>query len=164
MITQEELKKLMKYNPDNGHFTRLTHSKTSKARIGDIYGSVNKTRGYISMRIEGKLEEGHRLAWLYMTGSFSTLQIDHINGNRADNRWLNLREVTKTDNRKNSKIASSNTSGITGVTWVHKLNKWILRINDNGKRITIGYYTDLEEAKVARELAKKEYNYGPNHS
>lgn len=83
--------------------------------------------------------------------------VDHINGNKLDNRKCNLRICTPSQNMINQKIRPNNTSGVNGVCYSKKDKRWIAAININKKRTVIGYYKNLEEAKIARELAEKEY-------
>lgn len=83
--------------------------------------------------------------------------VDHINHNRLDNRKENLRICTKHQNDMNKKILPNNTSGITGVSWDKRKNKWRARIKYNQKEIHLGYFNTKEEAAEARKQAELEY-------
>ena len=87
----------------------------------------------------------------------SDMFIDHINGNRLDNRKQNLRICTQTENNRNTKTPLNNTSGIKGVYWDKKLNKWRVKICVNRKQIHLGLYDTLEKAKEVRQKAEKKY-------
>jgi hypothetical protein len=108
--------------------------------------------GYIIIRIDNVLYLAHRLAWLYMTGSWPPAQIDHINRSRADNRWENLRAVSNTENAWN-RTAPSNKSGFTGVR--RENNKWLAEIKVNYKPIRLGLFETPEAAHTAYLEAKR---------
>lgn len=98
----------------------------------------------------------HRLAWFIVYGSEPKLQIDHINQNKADNRIANLRDVAKEINQRNVMQTKSNTSGITGVSWNKKLEKWSAQVQVSGKNYLLGRFTDIKEAeKVVKEFRAK---------
>ena len=102
MLTQERLKQLLYYDPVTGIFTwRKNHS--SMARAGNIAGYVAKKEHtkYIYIRVDNKLYLAHRLAFLYQTGKFPAKQVDHIDQNRTNNSWNNLRPASHTDNQRN---------------------------------------------------------------
>lgn len=122
MITQEQLKLILNYDPETGEFNWLVKPR-NRASIGGVAGHLRKN-GYREISIKGKKYYAHRLAWLYMTGSWPKEHIDHINGNPSDNRFCNLREATRSQNMHNQGVCSNNTSGYKGVCW-HKSNqKW----------------------------------------
>jgi hypothetical protein len=148
IITQDELKQLLHYNPDTGLFTYLT----GRIRTGRIAGNINK-RGYVRLGINGVEYKGHRLAYLYMTGEMPQHFIDHINGIKSDNRWLNLREATNTQNNYNSGMKPFNTSGYKGISWDKKRNKWIAQISINNKNKYLGAFMQKEEAHAAYQMA-----------
>lgn len=158
MLTQERLKELLTYNPDTGVFTWID----SKNKHREEAGYLNY-KGYMLIDIDGKKHRSHRLAFLYMTGSFPKEQVDHINHGKTDNRWSNLRMVSNTENHKNMKMQSNNTSGVTGVSWERRRDKWVVRIKDCGKYLHLGYFEDFFEAICTRKSAEIRYNYHENH-
>src|SRR3990167_3120706 len=106
MISQQRLKELLSYNPNTGEFTRLVATGIHGCnKAGVVVGclSDHPTQGYILIRVnnDGILYRAHRLAWLYVYGFWPPADIDHINGNRSDNRIVNLRSVTRSQNLQN---------------------------------------------------------------
>ena len=166
MITQEELKAMLHYDPETGLFTRLV-KMSQNTKIGDIAGCLHHKKHsgkkYLLFSIKGKLYRCHRLAFLYMTGSFPEDQVDHINWNGTDNRWCNLREVISKDNQKNLRKPIHNTSGVVGISWHKKLNKWNARIQVMRKNISLGCYVDFNDAVTARKNAEIKYGFHVNH-
>ena len=152
MITQARLKELFSYNPDTGNFTVLQNRKGSAKKIGDILGSKNKA-GYLEADIDGKRYYLHRLAYLYMTGSFPQEHIDHCNRNKDDNSWKNLRIVTHQENMQNeNSIRKHNTLGYRGV--YKRKDKFGAKIVHNKKQIHLGFFNTVEEAGLAYAKAK----------
>lgn len=145
MITQDELKEVLDYNPDTGVFT-WKKTVNSRVKAGDVAGYKNKL-GYITIKIKGKPYKAHRLAYLYMTGNFPENFIDHINQIKDDNRWTNLRDATYSQNNSNKVKQKNNTSGYKGV--VRYRNKWRATIKYMYKNIHIGYYATPQEAAEA---------------
>lgn len=154
MITQEKLKQLLHYNPETGVFTRKA-TTSSRSVAGSIAGCID-WHGYRLVFIEGARYGAHRLAWLYMTGSWPAEQVDHKNGIRSDNQWDNLREATNAQNCQNSATYKSNTSGFKGVTWDSSRGKWKAQIAVNGKQKIIGRFADKVVAHQAYLTAKSE--------
>ncbi len=149
-ITQSELKEILHYDPETGVFTRIKRMG-KRGKIGDEAGTKD-TGGYICIKIFGTSHKAHRLAWLYVHGKFPTLpknMIDHINGNKDDNRIINLREATHSQNMANTKSYSS--SGYKGVSKSGK--KWRAQITIDNKPIYIGTYDTKEEAHEAYKQA-----------
>jgi hypothetical protein len=134
------------------------------ATTGGLSGlSVHKhPDGYLQCRYHGKWWLVHRLAFLLM-GEELPPEVDHINHDKTDNRWSNLRPADSSINMRNRPKFKNNTSGVTGVSW-HKLSqKWVAQINVDGKRKHIGLDDTLLDAVAARMRAEKEYDYHPNH-
>ena len=161
MITQKELKELVNYDLDTGLFT--WRFGRVGAKKGATCGSKNKVKGYIEVMLMRKSYLLHRLAFLYIKGFMPVDEIDHINHIKDDNRWCNLRDVKHLDNQKNRSIFKNNKSGITGVSWCKKTEKWYASIQVNRKSLNLGYYDDLDEAIKAREDANKKYGFHINH-
>ena len=160
-LTQEYIKSILNYNRLTGVFTRSAKTSNS-VNIGDIAGCVNRN-GYVVIRVLNKLMYAHRLAWLYEYGHLPEFEIDHINGDRSDNRIANLRDVTRTENSKNLSMRSDNNSGVVGVCWSSLHNKWSAEIADNGKKVFLGLFVDINDAIKARSIAESKYNYHSNH-
>ena len=115
--------------------------------IGQIAGCVHKGTGYIHVKIKAKSFKAHRLVFLYHNG-FLPEFVDHIDGNKTNNKIENLRAATKEENCRNQKIRSTNKSGCKGVKWVKCKNKWQVEVCRNYKQINFGYYEDLELASL----------------
>jgi len=126
---------------------------------GNAAGCVNG-RGYLQTSIHQKTYFVHRLIWLLHYKKMPFM-IDHINGDRLDNRIENLREVTSSENSQNRSIGSNNTSGIKGVSWFAQSCKWKATIMVNGVHNYLGLYVDIRDAETAvcayREKIHGEY-------
>ena len=149
------LREVLDYDPETGAFTRKI-SDSYRPRIGRPAGSKTNY-GYIRIDVDGQLHRAHRLAWLYVTGSWPEHQIDHINGKRDDNRWSNLRAASGAQNSQNSKKRKHNRSGFKGVSWKVKSAKWVAHIRVNGKSRHLGYFEDLNDAAHAYANAARDY-------
>ncbi|MCP4493278.1 MAG: HNH endonuclease [Gammaproteobacteria bacterium] len=155
MLTQEYLKKKFHYVPQTGVFVRKGRVRTrGRATKAKRCGSLLFT-GYLSVTIQYKAYTLHRLAFLYMQGYFPEHEVDHINGVRTDNRWENLRHVTRRCNTQNSCLHSLNSSGYKGVSWDgRKGGHWRSYITIMGKQISLGYYKCKLDAGLARITAE----------
>lgn len=146
-INAELVRLLLDYEPDTGILTwkKRTSEMYSEAKYplnraslwnnthaGQPLTYVDKN-GYIVTTIFYRFCKGHRLAWLWMTGEWPKDQIDHINGDRADNRWVNLRACTQAENQQNVGLTRRNTSGFMGVTWHPTEKKWQASIRAAGR-------------------------------
>ena len=155
-LTQSELKELVRYNPETGGFTWLKRISI-RVIVGKEVGNVNAA-GYRETRIKGNRYYMHRLAWLYMTGKMPTA-IDHINRNRSDNRWINLRDVPHQVNMTNCCKRKTNKSGHPGVWFCKKTEKFHAYINHLGKRKHLGSFNDFDSAVSKRKEAEVQYGY-----
>jgi hypothetical protein len=153
-MTQEELKQILFYCAITGHFTWLKNRFASK--IGTIAGLTSDKFKYKSIGINGSRYYAHRLAWLYVYGYFPDDGIDHINGDKTDNRIANLRIANHSENAQNLNKYKRNTSGYTGVIWHKGANKWQARITVNHKMIHLGLFDTREESYAAYLKAKNE--------
>jgi len=150
MLTSKELRKLLKYDSNNGQFTWLVDRSNKKA--GSVAGTINKL-GYRQICIDYRLYTGHRLAWLYMTGDWPVDCVDHINGVPFDNRWSNLRQATMSENQHNRSKSKRNSSGVKGVSLCKATGKWTAQIMANREYHFLGKFKSIEEAKASYEQA-----------
>jgi len=120
--------------------------------------------GYVKVHMDGLYYSAHRIIWLMMTGEwvkYPDYEIDHLNRDRADNRWANLRKVTKSENQRNAGARCNNTSGIHGVNWKPKYNSkegdglWVARIWNGPRHVYLGAFKTLQEAAIARKAAER---------
>lgn len=153
VMNTELLKEKISYSPDTGHFTWLIN--VPKRKSGDIAGHVDSD-GYREICVHGKKYWAHRLAWLFFYGEMPQENIDHINGNRDDNRIINLRLASVALNNQNRRSAQANNkTGLLGVCWHKKTNKFRAQIKLNGKKIHIGLYSTKELAYAAYVETKR---------
>lgn len=122
-----------------------------------------KKNGYLRTSILGLTYYAHRLAWALHYGEWPVAEIDHINGDRADNRIINLRSVSHVENCRNLSKPINNTSGVIGVSWSASREKWVAYIDDAKGRIPLGRFTEFHEAVIARKAAETALRYHPNH-
>ncbi|MCU4119362.1 HNH endonuclease signature motif containing protein [Variovorax sp. N23] len=149
-LTQARLFDALTYDPATGEFV-----SKSRGRKGLPAGCINGL-GYQVIRIDKRLYAAHRLAWLYVHGKWPAGVIDHINGQRADNRMENLRDIGKPQNHQNLKGAQTNgTSGYLGVTYNAKRKHFIAQIVVGGRFNYIGSFPTPELAHEAYLNAKR---------
>lgn len=154
MVGYCEVKEMLDYSPDTGVFVWI---KTMSRRVGsgDVAGCINHD-GYVVIGANGKSYKAHRLAWLYVYGFNPTGVIDHINRIKNDNRIINLRDINVGENCKNRGVRSDNKSGIPGVWWNKKREKWECYKTIEGKRKHIGYFPLKEQAIIAIGKSNKD--------
>lgn len=145
------LNDLLTYNQSTGVFTWKLPRRCIRA--GSAAGTINHY-GYVVIKIDGLTYKAHRLAWMWATGRFSDLEIDHINRIRSDNRLSNLREATSSQNKHNASMRTDNTSGLKGVSYSADRRKFVAQISVNGKNQNLGRFsTDQEAAAAYRNAA-----------
>lgn len=163
-ITQKYLKEIFNYDAETGILTWKVRL-SSAAGIGENAGyewvsSAGKT--YILIGLKNKLYRAHRLIWMYVHGKWPN-EIDHINGCGTDNKIVNLRNVSRVINSQNQRMSTRNKSGVTGVCWDKRYNKWKAYITVNVKLNNIGSFDSLFDAICARKSAEVEYEFHKNH-
>lgn len=150
----DKLKEWYRYDAGTGLFYRLKNSPKGGKQLSltDPAGSVT-TKGYITLSYEHNSVLAHVAAWAIIYGEWPTDQVDHRDGDRANNSMFNLRLATNAENAQNRRsLSKRNKSGHIGVYW-HKRDKvWVASIN---RYTHIGYFQTLEEAVEARAKAKK---------
>ena len=160
IANQQTLREYLDYNPSTGIFI-WKKATSNRVRAGDEAGSNRD--GYISINIFGKRYKAHRIALFLEKGEWPESEVDHINGITDDNRASNLRSVSLSENSKNSKRYSTNTSGVTGVYWFKPQNKWKASIKSEGNQIHLGYADSFEEACVLRSKGEIKYGFHATH-
>jgi hypothetical protein len=160
-ITQEMLRALLHYDEATGALLWVSNmGRCGRIKAGSVAGSLDKTTGYMQLKINGKRYLQHRLAFFMMTSTWPTDEIDHINGNRSDNRWANLRHVSRKINAQNMrKPHSDNTLGIQGVTKVPS-GKFRAELACAGRSKHIGTFNTPDEAHKAYVSRKREMHIG----
>jgi hypothetical protein len=171
MITIDEIKERLSYNPVDGTFTwkeagehwfkNARSCKRWNTRFAGKKASTKHHSGRNVITINYKKYLASRIAYAVYFNRMPLGLIDHINGNCSDDRIENLREVTKSGNGKNCKMWASNTTGCTGV--VKRGKKWGAVIYSNGKSIWLGTFDCKEKAFAARNNAEKDYGFHENH-
>lgn len=174
------LRKLVRYNPDTGKLfwnereesdfppvkrgssPFLTGTWNRRHAGKEAFCQTNK-KGYKVGKLLGRYAAAHRVAWAMAYGRWPINQIDHINGDRSDNRLRNLREVTLVENSRNTKRPSTNTSGHIGVGYHKNVGKWFAHISVSRKMRHLGYFADKADAIAARLTAERELGFHPNH-
>ena len=154
-FTSEELNKLLFYS-EGKLYRKDKNGKTDFSRVagGKIGG------GYILVSIRNKQYLAHRVIWKMFYDELPET-IDHVNGDRADNRLENLRAATKAENLRNAFLRKNNTSGVKGVSWRKDANKWRGYVSLNGKQHLAGLFTDknecIEAVKILRIQLHEEF-------
>jgi hypothetical protein len=151
-LTQQQLKSVIRYIPICGLFL-YTENYPGKKR-GTVVGTT-VTNMYTHISIYGKKYKAHRLAWLYVYGKWPEGQIDHIDGDPSNNRIDNLRLATQSQNNRNKKMSSNNTSGAKGVSRIG--SRFQAQITVAGKRRYLGTFGTLNEAADAYKTAAEKY-------
>jgi hypothetical protein len=156
MITQQRLRELAYYCPETGQFTHLQSKGRKKA--GMVAGSLRRD-GYVYIMFDGFRAMAHQFAWLYVTGEWPVTEIDHIDGNKANNVFQNLRQVNRRTNTENKRTAKrTSTTGLLGV--IRHPRGFVARIVSEGKHIYLGIHKIPEAAHEAYVQAKRRLHKG----
>jgi len=157
-LTQARLKELLNYDPETGVFTNKV--RRSQMSVGAIAGTKT-VYGYWQLWLDGKTVKAHRVAWLYVYGSWPEQQIDHIDGNPLNNRIKNLRDVSPLINQQNQhRVRKSNTSGYPGVSWHKSTQRYRASIRVDGRSRHLAHFDTPEEAYDAYLEAKRQRQVG----
>jgi hypothetical protein len=153
-LTAAFVRKILFYDPATGVFTwrvRVSHN----TRAGDVAGYTKPgNHGYFVITVKNKVRLAHRLAWLYMTGKHPKHMIDHVDSDKTNNKWENLREATHAQNNCNSKVRAK--SGAKGVQ--QHYNKWTAKITVDSRPRYLGLFETKELAAAAYAAAAKKYH------
>lgn len=151
VLTAKKLRDLLHYDPETGQFR---HKRaTGRGRVGAVAGTRSGP-GYWGINVLGKKYFAHRLAWLYMTGEWPSGLIDHIDRDKLNNSWGNLRQVTQAENQMNKSPRKNGLSRYVGVTFCNRRRKWKAQIGLDRKTYNLGYFETEEAAAMAYQAAK----------
>lgn len=154
-LTAEYAKEFLRYDPETGYFFWIK-STNRRIKVGSKAGSM-RPDGYLSITVNRIPELCHRLAWKMTYGDITTPHIDHVNGVKDDNRISNLRLATPSENGQNRR-GVVNPTGLMGVCWSKKDDRFVALIKIGGVQMRLGYYRDAESAHQAYLRAKAIYH------
>jgi hypothetical protein len=163
-LTVDLLNHLFEYDKETGNliWKIKPSSRGHHVKAGDIAGTL-KSHGYLCVGINYNSYRAHRLIFLMHKG-YLPKTVDHINGDKLDNRIENLRAATVGQNQHNRKTNANNTSGYKGVSWSKAQKKWTARITLERKIIHLGYFANVEEAaEVVRKAREELHGDFANH-
>ena len=155
MITKQLITEYFDHKDGHLYWKKVMHPN-KQYLVGQEVGSIHKT-GYRHVTWMGKVHKVHRLIF-FLEHGYLPKEIDHINGDRQDNRIENLREVTRSENQYNKAMCSNNTSGFRGVNWHKHSKSWVVRVCTKGKTKILGYFKDLELAGLVADEARNLYH------
>lgn len=144
----------LEYLPETGN---LYWKSIKRGKSNNIHAGEKTEHGYVRISLKGKRYYAHHIVWLFENGQWPTQLLDHINGNRSDNRIQNIREATHEENMRNRKISINNKSGVTGVCWITATKLWMASISLNAKPKHLGHFKKLEDAIEARKSAEARF-------
>lgn len=150
----EYLRSLFAYEPDTG-LLRWKVERGGKLP-GDIAGAKREENGYLQVSIDNRLYRVHLVIWKMVNGTEPVAMIDHWDTIKGNNRWGNLREATKSQNQANQGPLRTNASGVKGVYWYKAYQCWTSQFTKDGKAYFIGYFDNIEDAKVAYQAKYRE--------
>jgi len=162
-ITAERAREMLDYDPATGffhwkerprhHFERADIWQSWNTRRAGHQAGHKQKNGYVSIRIDGSPYGAHRIAWLIMTGAWPADKIDHRDLDRSNNALSNLREATHSENLTNTRVRKDSRSGRKGVGFHRHSGLWHVTIMKSGKKHSVGYFRDIDEAAAAYERA-----------
>jgi len=155
-LTAERARELLHYDAGTG-VLRWRVGRRGKARAGSIAG-LRLDQGHVRVRIDGRPYYAHRVIFLMMTRRWPRHEIDHRNGIPSDNRWINLREATRAQNGRNRRTQRNNTSGIKGVRFNKRAQKWVASIRADSRSLHLGLHGTREQAAAAYASAAQIYH------
>lgn len=171
-FTQQELSDIFEYHPETGAFTWKPRSEKffrsagyakswNEKFAGRVVAGVTNGKGYALLEFRRKRVLAHRAAWALVHGEYPSGSIDHIDGERLNNRLTNLRDVSHSVNMRNQKLNRNNKTGFSGIFW--NGTSYEAGIKFKKRKIHLGKFSTLEKAVDARKDAEKRLGFHPNH-
>lgn len=172
------VRQLLRYEPETGklYWQPRTDEMFAHCKKPSAYAAMWNARYANKEAFTARTSDGHRsgiilcrsylahrVIWLIVHGEWPKHYIDHINGDPADNRLSNLRDVPHLDNLRNQKRSAANTSGVTGISPEKRTGKWLVQIRAEGRKIRVGAFEHFDDAVAARKAAEERYGYHENH-
>lgn len=139
VISPADVVAAFRYDPESGSIFRLESKRTDT--VGEVPRIV-QTGGYLVVYAFGRLVRAHRLAWVLMTGKWPENDIDHINRDRADNRWCNLREATRAENLRNTGPRKTSATGFKCVE--RSGRRFVAYMREDGRKRYLGTFDPLK--------------------
>jgi hypothetical protein len=152
-LTLALVNEYLTYDPDTGKLYQ--RKKRPRIQVGSLAGCV-RPKGYRYIELEGRKYPAHHIVWLLETGAAPIKSLDHIDGDKDNNKFSNLREVTTKQNSENRGKQRNNKTGYKGVSFNSRLQKYVAQIQHNSQAIYIGLYPTAYEAHLAYENKAKE--------
>lgn len=165
-ISQQDLQERLAYDASTGVFTWRSESRCWGGRRVHVTpgqrAGTQRPNGYRLINIDGIPMLEHRLAWMYVYGEWPAGDIDHINGDRSDNRISNLRDVTRQVNLQNMRrpMANKKHGSLLGSAWHASTGKWRALIKSKGRQVSLGYFDTEQAAHDAYLAAKRRLHEG----
>lgn len=150
-ISANELRRLLHYDPETGVFTWLKRP-SNRVHIGDRAGCVHRF-GRRKISVLGREYPAAQLAWLYMTGEWPSVEVDHQDTDAGNDAWNNLRLATRRQNMANTKPHRDNKSGLKGVYWSQERRKWAAHITIDYRNYGLGRFDCPAAAHFAYVIA-----------
>jgi len=159
----DELRSKITYCPISGEIKTISEKYKRKNRQRHAGIKTNASgKSYIRLTIFNKLYYAHRVAWFYYYGVWPEY-IDHIDGNGLNNAISNLRSVSRSENQKNQRLHKKNNSGVSGVIYRERINRYEAYINVDLTNVYLGVYKTIFDAACARKAAENRYGFHENH-
>ena len=156
-LRHSRLLEVLSYDRATGVFIWAQNPNSGPPRKGEIAGCL-RPNGYIEIGIDGNYYQAHRLAWFYCNGFWPNGYLDHKDLNKKNNRIINLREATFSQNRSNTRAMRDNTSGLKGVVWHKRDKKWQAQISADGRQRHLGLFDTKQAAHEAYCIAAVKYH------
>lgn len=171
--SQEYLNSVLNYCPETGiltwknrnedHFKSPGAFKAWNTRFSGKKAGSPHSQGYRQVNLDGKVYLAHRVIWTMVHGDLCANDVDHINGNRSDNRLENLRSVSRSVNLRNSATKGAGATGVCGVSLHKATGKYRAYVTVDGKQIHLGFFNGIDSAIAARAEANKTYGFTDRH-